>query len=122
MMQTKAAKLAFAARMAELRDKCGLTQEQLGRSIGVSQTCVWNWERGRTFPRGPSLRKLAQTLETSSEFLESGAGIVGASNRPGDAGHTPPALGDVILQAKKQIAAAAGAQVSQVRILIDWGE
>lgn len=33
------------------RERAGLTQEELGRRLGVSMRTVGNWERGQTVPR-----------------------------------------------------------------------
>src|SRR5262245_27843447 len=38
----------IGARLAELRRRCGLTQRQLAKAVGVQLTTVQNWERGRT--------------------------------------------------------------------------
>jgi hypothetical protein len=38
---------SFAACVRELRRRLGLTQGELGKRLGVSQTAVSDWERGR---------------------------------------------------------------------------
>jgi DNA-binding transcriptional regulator YiaG len=43
-----------------IRTKLGLTQEQLGKAIGVDQSTVSNWENGAS-PSGPA-RRLLQSL------------------------------------------------------------
>jgi transcriptional regulator with XRE-family HTH domain len=121
-MATKGIKQAFAKRVEQLRESRGLTQDQLGRRVGVSQTCVWNWENANTFPRGAALKKLAQALQTTADYLEAGINGGSPTNTGAVTGGIPPALGDVILQARQQVANAAGAELGQVRVVIDWGE
>jgi DNA-binding transcriptional regulator YiaG len=48
-----------------LRAALGLTQEQLGKAVGVDQSTVSNWENGAS-PSGPA-RKLLQSLAASVE-------------------------------------------------------
>jgi hypothetical protein len=61
-------------------------------------------------------------LETTPDFLEHGAHNHAASDQTGCAAPSRAALGDVILEARRKVAKAAGTEVSQVRIVIDWGE
>ncbi len=44
------------------RTKAGLSQEALGRKVGVSGACVSNWESGRFLPGKDRIRKLAAAL------------------------------------------------------------
>jgi DNA-binding transcriptional regulator YiaG len=46
-----------------LRAALGLTQEQLGKAVGVDQSTVSNWENGAS-PSGPA-RKLLQSLSAN---------------------------------------------------------
>lgn len=34
------------------RERSGATQEQVGRSVGVTALTVWRWENGHRWPRG----------------------------------------------------------------------
>ena len=36
----------ISEKIAELRKKCGLTQEQLGERLGISGQAVSKWEKG----------------------------------------------------------------------------
>lgn len=59
----------FVNRMIKLRERRGLTQEELAVLIGRSQGHISDMEKGR---RGPSLEilaKLAKALETSTDYL-----------------------------------------------------
>ena len=43
----------------ELREKNGLTQEQLGHIASVSAMAVSQWENGRAVPRMGAIQKIA---------------------------------------------------------------
>lgn len=49
-----------------LRERCGLTQAELGRAVGCSQPAVSRWEGGRP-PSAQSLAALQRVLELSPE-------------------------------------------------------
>ncbi len=40
--------MASVSKIAELRDKVGLTQRELALQVGVTETTIANWERGRS--------------------------------------------------------------------------
>lgn len=52
-----------------LRKKKNMIQQQLAEAVGVSKTTVVDWEKGRYFPEGENLTKLAGVLEVSSSYL-----------------------------------------------------
>src|SRR5262249_27645482 len=52
----------IGARLAEVRRRCGLTQRQLAKAVGVQLTTVQNWERGRTGLPAKRLATLANAL------------------------------------------------------------
>jgi DNA-binding XRE family transcriptional regulator len=52
----------IGARLAEVRRRCGLTQRQLAKAVGVELTTVQNWERGRTGLSAKRLAALANAL------------------------------------------------------------
>lgn len=58
-------------KIKELRDKKGLTQEELGKLIGVSNQTISGWERGRTELDISKIEKLCRALDTNiNELLE----------------------------------------------------
>lgn len=116
---SKAARLAFGKRVANLRDELGLTQIELGKRVGVTGTCVWNWEGGNTFPRSAALSKLARSLGTSVEYLSSG---IGSATQSKPSASADQSLGGVIMEAREVVARAGGVPISRVRIIIDYGE
>lgn len=55
-------KEAFGARIANARERQGLSQEELADRIHVSSRAVIRWEKGENVPHGENLRELAQAL------------------------------------------------------------
>jgi len=113
-------KRIFAQRISRLRDERALTQAELGRKVGVSGTCIWNWECGNTYPRPTAMRRLAQVLGTTVEFLN-GGGESAEKHSNHDSNHKQ-SLADVILEARQNVSAAAGLQLDKVRVILDWGD
>lgn len=114
--QTKA---VFSKRVADLRQSRELTQSELGRKAGVTGTCVWNWEGANTFPRPAAMKRLAQALATTPDFLIGGEST--SLSSPASLDPNRP-LSDVIMEAREAVAAAAGVSVSSVRVILDCGD
>ena len=55
-----------------LREKLGLTQEELAQKMGMHCNTIARWERDEVDPRGTSLWKLAKALNVSSATLLTG--------------------------------------------------
>jgi transcriptional regulator with XRE-family HTH domain len=62
--------VTFGAKMKELREKTGMTQEALARRIDLGIGAVRDWEQGRRIPSAPSLFKLADALGVSCEAFK----------------------------------------------------
>ena len=59
--------------IARIRMERGLTQEQLGKLLGVDKRQVGFWERGVRNPNANSLRRLARALDcTMDELVDDG--------------------------------------------------
>lgn len=56
-------------RIKFLRDGLNQSQEELASAIGMHSNTVARWERGELVPRGTSLSKLAQALDTTTGYL-----------------------------------------------------
>jgi transcriptional regulator with XRE-family HTH domain len=115
----------FGKRIAWLRSQKGWTLADLGKEVGVSGTCVWNWEEGNTHPRPASLASLATALETTTEYLLEGKDeptpTPANGNHPAGSDTIPPvSLADLINRAREAIAEAAGLHPSSVRIVLDY--
>lgn len=60
----------FKDTLKSIRKSKGLTQEQLGKKIGVSSQVVSNWERGYTTSLSPEmLNSIARALDTTPEVF-----------------------------------------------------
>lgn len=59
----------FGPRLAQLRQARGLTQEELGAAVGLSNRMVAYYERHDAQPPGPVLARLADALKVSSDVL-----------------------------------------------------
>lgn len=57
------------AQLKRLREKAGLTQEQLGQKLGVGQSTVGMWETGERLPRADKLPELARILNCTIDDL-----------------------------------------------------
>ena len=56
-------------RVKELRIEKGLSQQELGSAIGVTKVSICGYENGTRLPNLEKLVKLADALETTSDFL-----------------------------------------------------
>lgn len=63
---------AQGERIAELRERKGLSQEALARLVGVSKGAVQQWEAGGGI-RGANLRNVAAVLDTTPEGIRGDA-------------------------------------------------
>ena len=59
-------------RIKAIRIRRGLTQADFARMIGVTRPTVISWERGITVPVLYTLRRLAETLGVTLEWLMEG--------------------------------------------------
>lgn len=56
-------------KLKELREKRGLTQEELAKILSVSRSTVTLWELGINKPRADTLVKLAKVLHCTTDDL-----------------------------------------------------
>ncbi len=61
--------MKIGARLAELRRKKGLTQEQLAEKLGISAPAVSKWETNNSYPDITLLCPLARALDTNVNTL-----------------------------------------------------
>ena len=59
----------YAERIRTLRIRAGLSQQELGRQLGVSAVAVGKWERGQTQPDIHSLTRMADIFGTTIDDL-----------------------------------------------------
>ena len=62
--------MTFVEKVKESRKLLRLSQEELGNLIGVSRRSIIAWEAEKSFPRPNTLRKLAEALQVSVDYLK----------------------------------------------------
>lgn len=62
-------KISIGKRIKQRREQMGLTQEELANKANISRSALANYESGVREPRGAILVRLAEALETSSDYL-----------------------------------------------------
>ncbi|MBN2657374.1 MAG: helix-turn-helix domain-containing protein [Spirochaetales bacterium] len=84
----------FGEKLRDARKKSGLTQKQLGELTGAGQVVIANYERGARFPGEEMLRKLAESLQVSLDYLLSVPSLTGTAAGPD---FSPEHLFDLLL-------------------------
>ena len=59
----------LALNISRFRKEAGLTQEELAKSLDVTQTVIWRYERGRRKPEPERLLELADALGVTTDAL-----------------------------------------------------
>ena len=59
----------FGNYICELREKKGLSQNQLGEKLGISNKAISKWENGGAYPSTELMLPLARELDVSIEEL-----------------------------------------------------
>jgi len=59
----------FEERIKMLREKQGLSQEELGKVIGVKRFAIYSYEKGKSYPEAKSLVGLADYFDVSIDYL-----------------------------------------------------
>ena len=77
---SKKPRSSFGKRLVAAREQAGLTQEQLGEMLDVSQRAVAHWERTPTALYPEQLQALAKALKISADEL---LGLKPAKAKPG---------------------------------------
>ena len=93
--------MSLKDRIHDLRLQAGLSASGLAAKVGVSPTCVWNWEQGNTHPRPHNVMALAAALRVPSEVITGDAPISAA--QPAVEGR-PETVDAILERAKQQIA------------------
>ena len=56
-------------RMKELISKKGISQKQLAKISGLTESTISRYVRGERIPRGVNLIKIAKALDTTADYL-----------------------------------------------------
>lgn len=59
-------------RIKELREKAGLSMEQLAEKLGTAWQTIQQWENGKTAPQRKRLQSVAEALNTTVDYLVTG--------------------------------------------------
>lgn len=59
----------FYRRIKELREENNLTQKELASKLGVSNSTVCDWEKGRSQPDLETLKRIACFFEVKTDYL-----------------------------------------------------
>jgi len=78
--EEKASDVALGERLARLRKDRGFTQVELAEKLGIIQTIVSDYERGRLRPHHDMIVRMAKVLDVSTDEL---LGVVPPAKRPG---------------------------------------
>ena len=110
---------SFRLRMKQGRTARGLSQGDLGALMGVTQVCIWKWEKGKSFPKPAYLVRLADALRTSVSYLCSGIGLpAGYGSADEEARHIH--MQHMTDLARHMVAEAASVPFESVSIHIDF--
>lgn len=71
----------FAQRLRELRKNKNLSQTELGQLAGLHYTHIGRFERGTSRPSGDTLKRVADALGVTSDYLLDGAATEAAKAR-----------------------------------------
>ena len=56
-------------KVRELREKAGMTQEELADLMGVQRNTVWRWENNRAGLRGENIQRMSSVLNVDASEL-----------------------------------------------------
>lgn len=51
------------------RDRLGLTQKEAAKKLGISDDVLSNYERGKTYPKIPMLKKIEEVYQVEYDQL-----------------------------------------------------
>jgi transcriptional regulator with XRE-family HTH domain len=63
----------FAKRLRQLRQQRGFLQAELAEKVGLHQNQIGRYERGSSRPSGEALKRLADVLGVSTDYLIDGS-------------------------------------------------
>ena len=66
----KGKRMVFSDKLREARKLRKLSQEELGKMTGVSRRSVIAWENAEVLPRAKTMKKIAESLQVSLEYLK----------------------------------------------------
>lgn len=100
----------FPERLRALRKKLNLSQTELGKRVGVHYTHIGRYEAGKSAPAAETLRRLADALQVTADFLIDGAANDNARARLTD---------NDLLRAFQQVEALPAEDKATIKKLLD---
>lgn len=55
--------MSFSENLKKIRTERGISQQELAKKVGVSQTAIYQWEKGTRAPKAEAIAKLANILD-----------------------------------------------------------
>jgi transcriptional regulator with XRE-family HTH domain len=102
-------------RIHDRREAKKISQSQLAKLVGITPATIWNWETRGTHPRPETLAKVAAVLEVSEDFLSDAQ-----EEKPYELPMRRVSIPKVIENAKADIAALTGCDVSHIKIQVTF--
>lgn len=62
-------KSTYVERIKQLRQEDGISQNELAKKIGCSQSAITLWEMGARVPNAIAIIKLAEYFQVSTDYL-----------------------------------------------------
>ncbi len=61
--------IELGQKLRELREEKKISQQELGKIIGVSDAAICNWENGTNEPKASYIKKLAIFFNVTTDYL-----------------------------------------------------
>jgi transcriptional regulator with XRE-family HTH domain len=84
------ARSLLAQALREARQTVGLTQDELGRQLGLNSRAIYRWERDENAPTDLNLRRVVQVIAALHEAAASKLSAVIANQAAPSAADAPP--------------------------------
>ena len=72
LTKTQNSKIAFGKRLTAAREAKPLTKQKLGEVVGVHHSQIGRYEKGEASPAAEVLKKMANALNVSTDYLMNG--------------------------------------------------
>lgn len=92
----------FSQRLKDCRKKCGFTQSELAKKLGVASSAIGMYEQGRREPDSSMLLKICSVLDTTTDYL------LGLDNNPHKNMNVERDVSDVINEFTTMLAGQSG--------------
>lgn len=60
---------SFGGRLKKIRKSHNMSQEDLGKLLGIGRTAIANWEAGFTEPSAENIKKIASIFKVTTDYL-----------------------------------------------------